>query len=171
MLVWEPRNGQCIVVLAGHRGWVRCLCTYLDPHHGAAYGGFPRIASGSFDKTVKIWDPLVGGAPIYTIDLPAMATGLLVCLRQASLFMSGDGRPPGRRDDAADTDHVQGGGHRPAEARPTASAQEHDEDARRTHGHGVWHGDVPRPRQAAIGHGVARQPRQGLGFFEWERTT
>ena len=30
--------------------------------------------------------------------------------------MSGDGRPPGRRDDAADTDHVQGGGHRPAEA-------------------------------------------------------
>ena len=78
VLVWEPRNGQCIVVLAGHRGWVRCLCTHLDPHHGAAYGGFPRIASGSFDKTVKIWDPLVGGAPIYTIDLPAMATGLLI---------------------------------------------------------------------------------------------
>ena len=97
MLVWEPRNGQCIVVLAGHRGWVRCLCTYLDPHHGAAYGGFPRIASGSFDKTVKIWDPLVGGAPIYTIDLPAMATGLLVYVydKQAYLCLATGGRQEG----------------------------------------------------------------------------
>ena len=97
VLVWEPRNGQCIVVLAGHRGWVRCLCTYLDPHHGAAYGGFPRIASGSFDKSVKIWDPLVGGAPIYTIDLPAMATGLLVYVydKQAYLCLATGGRQEG----------------------------------------------------------------------------
>jgi len=97
VLVWEPRDGTCIVVLSGHTSWVRCLCTYVDPHHGAAYGGFPRIASGSFDKTVKIWDPLVGGAPVYTIDLPAMATGLLVTVyaKQAYLCLATGGRQEG----------------------------------------------------------------------------
>ena len=90
VLVWEPRNGQCIVVLAGHRGWVRCLCTYWTRTTARRVVDFPRIASGSFDKTVKIWDPLVGGALIYTIDLPAMATGLHgVCLDKQARLASG----------------------------------------------------------------------------------
>jgi len=45
--VWNPANGKPLGVLPGHLGWVRSLAI---PAKGR------RIISGSFDRTVKIWD-------------------------------------------------------------------------------------------------------------------
>jgi pleiotropic regulator 1 len=38
-------------VIAGHHGWVRCLA--IDPHN-------EYFASGSADRTIKLWDLVTG---------------------------------------------------------------------------------------------------------------
>ncbi len=38
---------QCVATLQGHTHWIRCVTLLPDG----------RFVSGSFDKTLKIWDP------------------------------------------------------------------------------------------------------------------
>ncbi|WP_046470511.1 WD40 repeat domain-containing protein [Allosalinactinospora lopnorensis] len=41
-------------VLKGHTGWVNAICAYTGPD------GQPRLATGSQDRTVCIWNPQTG---------------------------------------------------------------------------------------------------------------
>ena len=46
MRMWDIRSGECIQILQGHRGGVRCV--HL---HSSGY-----LLTGSYDHTVRIWD-------------------------------------------------------------------------------------------------------------------
>jgi WD40 repeat protein len=45
--LWSP-TGECLNTLEGHSGWVRCVqFNHTNPS---------QLVSGSFDKTVRLWD-------------------------------------------------------------------------------------------------------------------
>jgi len=48
--VWDLERRCLLRTLCGHQNWIYCVCAFPSSH------GRPLIASGSGDKTVKIWD-------------------------------------------------------------------------------------------------------------------
>jgi WD40 repeat protein len=66
--VWELNTGECKAVLRDHRAWITALAT----------GRQGRIASGSWDRTVRIWDlPAAASSP------PQELAPILPDIRQA----------------------------------------------------------------------------------------
>uniref|UniRef100_A0A7S4EA83 Anaphase-promoting complex subunit 4 WD40 domain-containing protein n=1 Tax=Pelagomonas calceolata TaxID=35677 RepID=A0A7S4EA83_9STRA len=57
--VWNPAAGSAAIKdkPEGHSGGVHALLTFVDPATGAL-----RVATGSLDKTVRVWDAVTGGA-------------------------------------------------------------------------------------------------------------
>ncbi|KAJ5456081.1 uncharacterized protein N7458_004345 [Penicillium daleae] len=55
--VWDPANGQCTLILEGHNGSIYSITWSQDGS---------RLASASFDKTVRIWY-LASGHCIFTL--------------------------------------------------------------------------------------------------------
>ncbi|KAK3305077.1 WD40-repeat-containing domain protein, partial [Chaetomium strumarium] len=49
--IWDPTTGQCVATLEGHRYSVYSVAWSPDAS---------RLASASYDETVKIWDPATG---------------------------------------------------------------------------------------------------------------
>lgn len=49
--VWDPRSGQRLVTLEGHKSFVRCVCF----NHDAT-----MLATGAEDNSVRLWDPESG---------------------------------------------------------------------------------------------------------------
>ena len=54
----EALDGEALFTLDGHGGWVRSVCFSPDGR---------RLASGSFDRTVRLWD-VETGACVRTLE-------------------------------------------------------------------------------------------------------
>lgn len=60
--LWDVNTGHCLHVLQGHRSWVQCI-TFSPNSDSAALttlGASGQIASGSGDKTIRLWDANTG---------------------------------------------------------------------------------------------------------------
>jgi WD40 repeat protein len=64
--VWNLASSKCELVLQGHEDYVFNICELKGFSDSAAAKPASRLASGSFDKTIKIWD-LVTGACLMTL--------------------------------------------------------------------------------------------------------
>jgi WD40 repeat protein len=47
----HPASGTTVTVLNGHPDWVRAVCAFTGSD------GRTLLATGSYDRTVRIWDP------------------------------------------------------------------------------------------------------------------
>ena len=54
MRVWDVATGAVVMTLEGHTDWVQSVSWSPDGM---------RLASGSDDKTVRVWD-FMGGTPV-----------------------------------------------------------------------------------------------------------
>ena len=74
---------QLMRVISGHTGWVRCLS--VDPSNA-------WFASGSADRTIKIWDLATGSLKLTLTGHISPIRGLKVSLRHPILFSVGEDR-------------------------------------------------------------------------------
>jgi len=68
--LWDIAKGECILVMREHTHYIECLAfspvtlTALETSEGKSYKGKPEpgnfLASGSRDKTIKIWETATG---------------------------------------------------------------------------------------------------------------
>ena len=64
MHIYDPvLGGKTLVVLEGHTKSVDALTVFEDPATGAL-----RLASGSNDRSVRIWDLAEGGAALFVLE-------------------------------------------------------------------------------------------------------
>lgn len=78
--VWDVDSGECVRVLEGHEGWVTCVCVVDVVGDGGEDGGgaaVQRVVSGSYDKTLRVWDVVAGPAyapeAVALVHLPSVA--------------------------------------------------------------------------------------------------
>lgn len=72
---------QLIRVIAGHTGWVRCLA--MDPLNA-------WVASGSADRTIKIWDTATGELKLTLTGHIGAVKGLSTSKTQPYIFSAGE---------------------------------------------------------------------------------
>ncbi|KAH7113127.1 WD40-repeat-containing domain protein, partial [Dactylonectria estremocensis] len=65
--IWDASSGACLQTIKGHDGWVTSVVFSADGQ---------RLASSSYDKTIKIWDAS-SGACLQTLDVGRVITHLL----------------------------------------------------------------------------------------------
>ena len=81
---WDPATGDQRATLEGHQGSVRALCTVPLPD------GTILLASGSYDRTVRLWEPVVGSLRGPAQSRPPVRAVCTVPLRGTTLLASGD---------------------------------------------------------------------------------
>lgn len=79
--LWNPASGECIAFLQRHQDWVRALAVVGDG----------RLVSGSWDRTICLWDPRrPDGAPRVLFVADAAITAL-AWVPAHQLLVAGDG--------------------------------------------------------------------------------
>jgi len=73
---WELRT-----VISGHHGWVRCLA--MDPNN-------EFFASGSSDRTIKLWDLVTGQCKVTFTGHINTVRGLSLSERHPYMFSVGE---------------------------------------------------------------------------------
>ena len=84
MRVWDlVAGGTALFLLEGHEHHVRALTAFADPATGET-----RLASGSDDKTVRVWDVAKGGAALRVVPFDDYVSALAVRGDTSGLFVA-----------------------------------------------------------------------------------
>ena len=76
-------GGAALFVFEGHTEKVKALTAFADPATGET-----RLASGSWDKTLRVWDVSKGGAALRVVPFEDEVMALTVGRDTSGLFVA-----------------------------------------------------------------------------------